>query len=98
MAKTKKKTTSKATSTKKKTTTASKKTTAKTTKTLCPIRRTLTKSALLNNFAEHNDISRKQCSEVLSSLENVMRGSVNPRGASMFIFPGLIKETRSHVC
>jgi nucleoid DNA-binding protein len=85
------------TAAKKKTTTSSKKTksAAKTTtaKALGPIRTTLTKSALLTLVAEQNNISRKQAGEVLTTIESVILGSVHPKGAGQFVFPGLMKVT-----
>ena len=70
------------------------KTTAKTaTKTLGPIKSTLTKSALLTLVAEQNNVSRKQASEILSTIESVILGSVHPKGAGQFVFPGLMKVT-----
>jgi nucleoid DNA-binding protein len=88
----KKKTAAKATKKK----AAPKKATAKKTapaKTLGPIRQTLTKSALLNILAEHNEISRKQAASVLATLENVVLNSVHPKGAGTFVLPGLMKVT-----
>ena len=88
---TKKKTTAKSTATKKKTT-ATKKTTSKSS-TYSPVKSTLTKSALLNIIAQENNISRKQASEILSTFENVVLGSVHPKGAGEFTLPGLLKVT-----
>src|SRR5690606_17129923 len=58
-----------------------------------PIRTTLTKSALLNLIAEQNEISRKQASAVLSTIENAFLSSVHPKGAGQFVLPGLLKVT-----
>ena len=85
---TKKKT--KATATKKKAT-ATKKTTK--TNNFGPVKTSLTKSALLNVIAEQNNISRKQASEILSTFENAILGSVHPKGAGEFTLPGLLKVT-----
>ena len=58
-----------------------------------PVKERLTKGALLTMIAEKNGITRKQASEVLSTLEEVMLGSVHPSGAGEFILPGLLKIT-----
>lgn len=58
-----------------------------------PVRDTLTKSALLNMIAEQNGLTRKQASEVLNTIEGAMLGSVHPKGAGEFIFPGVLKVT-----
>lgn len=58
-----------------------------------PIREKLTKSALVTLLAEKNEISRKQASEVLGTLEAAMLGSVHPSGAGEFILPGVLKVT-----
>lgn len=58
-----------------------------------PVKETLTKSALLNIIAERNDITRKQAGDILSTLEEVMLGSVHPNGAGEFALPGLLKIT-----
>jgi nucleoid DNA-binding protein len=58
-----------------------------------PIKEKLTKSALLNLLAEKTDLTRKQVADVLSSLENVMYGSVHPNGSGEFILAGILKIT-----
>jgi nucleoid DNA-binding protein len=60
---------------------------------LKPFKDTLTKSALLTHIAEQNNISRKQAGEILSTIENVILGSVHPKGVGEFTFPGLMKVT-----
>ena len=60
---------------------------------LRPVKDVLTKSALIGRLAEENGISRKQAAGVFASLENAMLGSVHPKGAGMFILPGLMKVT-----
>ncbi|MCD6035080.1 MAG: bph2 [Rickettsiales bacterium] len=60
---------------------------------ISPVKETLTKSALLNLIAEKNNITRKQASEILATIEGVMLGSVHPRGVGEFILPGLLKVT-----
>jgi nucleoid DNA-binding protein len=56
-----------------------------------PIKEKLTKSALLGLLAEKTDLTRQQVADVLSSLENVMYGSVHPNGSGEFILPGILK-------
>jgi nucleoid DNA-binding protein len=53
----------------------------------------LTKSALINLIAEQNDITRDTAKGVFATLENVLLGSVHPRGAGEFTLPGLLKVT-----
>jgi nucleoid DNA-binding protein len=58
-----------------------------------PVKERLTKSALLSLIAEQNDITRVQAAGILSTLENVMLGSVHPNGIGEFMLPGLLKIT-----
>ena len=58
-----------------------------------PVKDTLTKSALLNLIAEENGLTRKQAGQVFTTIENVMLGSVHPKGAGEFTLPGLLKVT-----
>lgn len=58
-----------------------------------PVKETLTKSALLNLIAEQNGLTRKQAGEVFATIENVMLGSIHPRGVGEFTLPGLLKVT-----
>lgn len=58
-----------------------------------PVKDTMTKSALVNYIAEENGLTRAQVNGVLSSLESAMLGSVHPKGAGEFTFPGLMKVT-----
>lgn len=60
---------------------------------LKPVRERLTKSALVTLIAEENDIPRKVAASVLQTLENVMLGSVHPKGIGEFVLPGLLKVT-----
>ncbi|MGQ0526451.1 MAG: HU family DNA-binding protein [Alphaproteobacteria bacterium] len=72
---------------------SAKKSSKSTPATIRPIRETLTKSALLNLISEQNGMTRKQAGEVLNTIEGAMLGSVHPKGAGSFIFPGLLKVT-----
>ena len=58
-----------------------------------PVKQTLTKSGLIGLLAEQGEISRKQAACVLATLENTILGSVHPKGAGMFVLPGLMKVT-----
>lgn len=82
---------------KKTATTAAKKKTTTTAKAapaaLKPVKETLTKSALLNHLAEANGLTRKQAGEILSTFENVILGSIHPKGVGEFTFPGILKVT-----
>lgn len=60
---------------------------------LKPVKETLTKSALLNLIAEKNGVTRKQVADILTSLEEIMMGSVHPNGVGEFTFPGVLKIT-----
>ena len=58
-----------------------------------PVKETLTKSALVNLIAEENGLTRGVAQGVLATLENVMTGSLHPRGVGEFTLPGLLKIT-----
>lgn len=58
-----------------------------------PVKETLTKSALVKLLAEQNEVSNKVAAGVLKSLEDLMLGSVHPRGAGEFTLPGIFKVT-----
>jgi len=67
---------------------------AKTTETkVQPIKATLTKTALIDHLAERNGITRQVAKGVLQSLEDVIAGSLHPRGVGEFTLPGLLKIT-----
>ena len=78
----------------KKTKPAAKKASGKlTTQAVRPVKDVLTKSALINLIAEQNEISRDTAKGVFATLENVLLGSVHPRGVGEFTLPGLMKVT-----
>jgi nucleoid DNA-binding protein len=56
-----------------------------------PIKEALTKSALINQLSEQNDIPRKTAAAVYATLEGLFLGSVHPRGVGEFSLPGLLK-------
>ena len=56
-----------------------------------PVKKSLNKSGLVTLLAEQNELTRKQAAAVLATLENTILGSVHPKGAGMFILPGLMK-------
>lgn len=73
--------------------TAAKKTAPKAAAVVKPVKETLTKSALVGLIAEQNELSRKQATGVLETLEGALLGSVHPKGNGSFILPGLMKVT-----
>jgi len=64
---------------------------------LKPVKETLTKSALINLIAEENELPRKTAAGVYATLENVLLGSIHPRGVGQFVLPGLLKVTLAKV-
>jgi len=60
---------------------------------ISPVKETLTKSGLVTYLAEQNELTRKQAAGVLATLENVILGSVHPKGAGIFVLPGIAKVT-----
>jgi hypothetical protein len=56
-----------------------------------PVKESLTKSALINLIAQENEIPRKTAVGVYVTLENLLLGSVHPRGLGEFTLPGLLK-------
>lgn len=61
--------------------------------TVRPVKEPLTKSALLTLIAEENGITKKQAAGIFATLENVLLGSVHPKGVGEFTLPGLLKVT-----
>jgi len=56
-----------------------------------PVKEALTKSALVNLIAESNGVTRDVAKGVLATIENVMMGSIHPRGVGEFTLPGILK-------
>jgi nucleoid DNA-binding protein len=56
-----------------------------------PVKEALTKSALVNLIAEKNGVTRDVAKGVLATIENVMMGSIHPRGVGEFTLPGVLK-------
>ena len=50
-----------------------------------------TKSEILNHISEDTDLSRKEVSAVLASLEGLIAKELKPRGAGAFNLPNLLK-------
>jgi hypothetical protein len=63
------------------------------TQSVRPVKNALSKSALIDLVATENDIPRATAKGALASLENALLGSVHPRGAGEFTWPGLLKVT-----
>lgn len=72
---------------------AAKKSAPKAVAVVKPVKETLTKSALVGLIAEQNELTRKQATGVLETLESAIAGSVHPKGNGSFILPGLMKIT-----
>ena len=56
-----------------------------------PVKEALTKTALVNLIAENNGVTRDVAKGVLATIENVMMGSIHPRGVGEFTLPGILK-------
>lgn len=56
-----------------------------------PFKETLTKAALINLIAEQNELPRKTAAAAFASLEDLILGSVHPRGVGEFTLPGMFK-------
>jgi hypothetical protein len=56
-----------------------------------PVKQALTKSVLVNLIAEENGVTRDVAKGALATIENLMMGSVHPRGVGEFTWPGLLK-------
>jgi len=57
----------------------------------------MTKSELLNAIATECDLTRRQVSEVLVSMETQISKSLSRRGPGAFTIPGLVKIEKKHV-
>lgn len=62
-----------------------------------PVKSALSKSALVDLIATENDIPRNTAKGVLASIESAMLGSVHPRGAGEFTWPGVMKVTLRNI-
>ena len=58
-----------------------------------PIKEAFSKSALIERIASENDVPKSTAKGMLASLENVLFGSVHPRGTGEFTWPGVLKVT-----
>jgi len=56
-----------------------------------PVKDALTKSALVNLIADNNGVTRDVARGVLATIEDVMMGSIHPKGVGEFTLPGLLK-------
>lgn len=56
-----------------------------------PVKEALSKTALTALVAEKSGVDAKSVKAVLASLEEVILGSVNKKGAGGFTLPGLLK-------
>jgi nucleoid DNA-binding protein len=60
---------------------------------LKPFKDYMNKSELINYLSDKLDWERSEVRQVLGELENIMMGSVHPKGAGEFMWPGLFKIT-----
>ena len=60
-------------------------------------KKSMTKSELLNAIANDCDLTRRQVSEVLESLETHISKSLGRRGPGQFTLPGLVKIEKKKV-
>ena len=60
-------------------------------------KKAMTKSELLNAIANDCDLTRRQVSEVLESLETHISKSLGRRGPGAFTLPGLVKIEKKKV-
>ena len=60
-------------------------------------KKSMTKSELLNAIASDCDLTRRQVSEVMESLETHISKSLGRRGPGMFTLPGLVKIEKKKV-
>ncbi len=50
-----------------------------------------TKTAIVNQIAEDNDLTKAQVNGVLESLEEIIQLHINKRSVGEFVLPGLLK-------
>ena len=53
----------------------------------------MTKTQIVGSIADNTGLSKKQVSDVMQQLENLIEGSIKKRGAGEFTIPGLMKVT-----
>lgn len=51
----------------------------------------MTKTQIVGTIADNTGLSKKQVSDVMQQLENLIEGSIKKRGAGEFTIPGLMK-------
>ena len=70
---------------------AKKKAAAPAVKRIKAIKDPYTKSQLISELAEQTELTKKQVSEVLSGLTEIIEGHIKRNGAGVFTLPGLLK-------
>lgn len=70
---------------------AKKKAAATAVKKIKTIKDPFTKSQLIAELAEQTELTKKQVSEVLSGLTDIIEGHIKRNGAGVFTLPGLLK-------
>ena len=53
----------------------------------------MTKTQIVGSIADNTGLSKKQVSDVMQQLENLIEGSIKKRGAGEFTIPGWMKVT-----
>ena len=53
----------------------------------------MTKTQIVGSIADNTGLSKKQVSDVMQQLENLIEGCIKKRGAGEFTIPGLMKVT-----
>jgi len=62
-----------------------------------PVKKSMTKSEILNAISNETDLPRKQVSAVLESLNGQISKSLGRRGPGVFTLPGLIKIEKKKI-
>lgn len=66
-------------------------------KTTTPVKERYSKSQMVNEIAVGTALGKKQVSDVLDNLVNIIERHVNSRGCGEFVLPGLLKITTRKV-
>jgi nucleoid DNA-binding protein len=61
------------------------------------VKKSMTKSEILNAISDETDLPRKQVSAVLDSLNGQISKSLGRRGPGVFTLPGLIKIEKKKI-
>ncbi len=61
------------------------------------VKKSMTKSQLLNAIADDTELTRREVNDVLDSLSAQISKSLGRRGTGMFTLPGLVKISKKRV-